>query len=335
MSSTRRASQDAGAPRPFDGLSPERVIGAVETVGLPCDGRVLALGSYENRVYQVGRDDDEPVVVKFYRPGRWSDAAILEEHAFSLELAAAEVPVVAPLLLDGQTLFNDGGFRFAVFPRRGGHWPELATAEDREWMGRFIGRMHAVAARGRFQHRPTLTMEAWAVEPARYLLRGGFVAVHVEQRFEDAVDQLLPLVERRFHDVGAYRQLRLHGDCHRGNVLWTDAGPHFVDLDDALTGPAVQDLWMLLAGSADEMQEQLQDMLRGYTRFVSFDSRQTRLIEALRALRLIHYNAWLARRWTDPAFPAAFPWFAEAMHWERLTRDLIEQAERLEATTHL
>jgi Ser/Thr protein kinase RdoA (MazF antagonist) len=335
MSATRRDSQNTGAPRPFEGLSPQLVVSAVEAIGLLSDGRVLALGSYENRVYQVGLDDAEPVVVKFYRPGRWSDAAILEEHAFELELAAAEVPVVAPISNDGRTLFSHDGFRFAIFPRRGGRWPELATADEREWMGRFIGRMHAVAGAGSFRHRPTLSMQSWGVEAADYLLSEGFVSPHIEPRFEDAVEQLLQLVDRRFHDVGAYRQIRLHGDCHRGNVLWTDAGPHFVDLDDAMMGPAVQDLWMLLAGSPQEMQDQLRDMLRGYTRFATFDSRQTGLIEALRALRLIHYNAWLARRWTDPAFPRAFPWFGEAAHWERVTADLIDQADRLDSTAYL
>lgn len=335
MDTTRDDPRQPGAARPFEGLSPQRVIDAVEAAGFRCDGRVLALGSYENRVYQVGLEDDAPVVVKFYRPGRWSDAAILEEHAFEFELAAAEVPVVAPIECEGRTLFEHTGFRFAVFPRCGGRWPELGTAEEREWMGRFLGRMHAVAAAGAFRHRPVLSIQSWGTDAAHELLRGGFVAAHVEQRFEAAVDGLLALIEARFREVGALRQLRLHGDCHRGNVLWTDAGPHFVDLDDAMTGPAVQDLWMLLAGSADEMQDQLQDLLRGYTRFASFESRQARLIEALRGLRLIHYNAWLARRWSDPAFPLAFPWFAEPAYWERFTADLIEQAGRIEETAWL
>jgi Ser/Thr protein kinase RdoA (MazF antagonist) len=335
MDITRDDPREPGAARPFDGLSPQCVIDAVESAAFHCDGRVFALGSYENRVYQVGLEGADPVVAKFYRPGRWPDAAILEEHAFELELAAAEVPVVAPLARAGRTLFEHAGFRFAIFPRRGGRWPELATAEDREWMGRFLGRMHVVGAAGAFRHRPVLSIQTWGIDAARALLDGGFVAAHVEQRFVTAVEGLLEQIDGRFDEVGAVRLLRLHGDCHRGNVLWTDAGPHFVDLDDAMTGPAVQDLWMLLAGSADEMHDQLQDLLRGYTRFAPFESRQAKLIEALRGLRLIHYNAWLARRWNDPAFPMAFPWFAEPTYWERLTADLVEQAGRIEESAWL
>ncbi len=316
-------------PHPFDALTPDAIVDAVEAAGLLCDGRVLALGSYENRVYQVGLEDAEPVVVKFYRPGRWSDEALLEEHAFALELAAAEIPVIAPRVLAGNTLLRHGGFRYAVYTRRGGQWPELGTEEDRQWMGRFLGRIHLVGARGRFTARPRLSPEAMGRGSVDYLLDAGHVPEYVAHRYERVTDELLEAVESAFEAAGELRFLRIHGDCHRNNVLWTPAGPHFVDLDDCMTGPAVQDLWMLLAGSAAEMRAQLDDLLEGYTQFADFDWREAALIEPLRALRMVHYAAWLARRWDDPAFPRAFPWFGEARYWERHTAELEEQLQAL------
>jgi len=321
---------------PFDRLTPDMILDAVEAAGLLGDGRILALGSYENRVYQVGIEGGEPVVAKFYRPGRWSDEAILEEHDFALELAAAEVPVVAPMVFprgpgeptgngDARSLLHHAGFRFALFPRRGGQWPELGTKDEREWMGRFLGRIHLVGGRRRFEHRPALSPQAMGRDSVGYLLDSGRIPQYVEHRYARIAGELLDRVEAAFGDVVPLRTLRIHGDCHRNNVLWTTAGPHFVDLDDCMSGPAIQDLWMLLAGSADEMRAQLDDFLEGYRQFADFDYREVRLIEPLRALRMVHYAAWLARRWDDPAFPRAFPWFADATYWERHAAELEEQ----------
>jgi Ser/Thr protein kinase RdoA (MazF antagonist) len=317
---------------PFATLSPDTVIEAIEAAGFLCDGRVLALGSYENRVYQVGIEDREPLVVKFYRPGRWTDASILEEHGFALELAAAEIPVIAPLRVGdaSQTLMTHAGFRLAIYPRRGGQWPELGTPDDRQWIGRFLGRIHGVGAAGRFEHRPKLSVEAMGRQSVDYLLDGDHIADYIAHRYELVSGELLDLVEARFEAAGPLRQLRIHGDCHRNNVLWTAAGPHFVDFDDCMTGPAIQDLWMLLAGSAAEMRVQLADVLEGYSQFATFDPVEIMLIEPLRALRMIHYAAWLARRWHDPAFPLAFPWFGEVRYWERHVAELEEQLMTLE-----
>jgi len=312
---------------PFDALTPDVIIDAVEACGPPCDGRVLALGSYENRVYQVGVEDDQPVVVKFYRPGRWTDEAILEEHAFALELAAAEIPVVAPMVAEvpGTSLHRHAGFRYAIYPRRGGQWPELGTKDEREWMGRFLGRIHMVGGRRRFEHRPSLSPEVMGWGSAHFLLESGLIPDYVSHRYERVVGELLDEAGSRFEQAGDLRYLRIHGDCHRNNVLWTPTGPHFVDLDDCMMGPAIQDLWMLLAGSRDEVRTQLDDFLEGYTQFADFDYREVALIEPLRALRMVHYAAWLARRWDDPAFPKAFPWFADATYWERHVAELEEQ----------
>jgi Ser/Thr protein kinase RdoA (MazF antagonist) len=322
---------------PFATLSPDLIADAVEAAGFPGDGRILALGSYENRVFQVGIEEAEPVVVKFYRPGRWTDAAIAEEHAFARELAAAEIPVIAPLELEPGGELGDGpvatfgGFRFAVYPRRGGQWPELGTADDRQWIGRFLGRIHALGAARRFEHRPRLSAEAMGRESVEYLLAGECVPDYISHRYEQVTGELLDLVESRFLHAGTLRYFRIHGDCHRNNVLWTAAGPHFVDLDDCLTGPAIQDLWMLLAGRPEEMRVQLGEILEGYSQFAEFDPIEATLIESLRALRMVHYAAWLARRWHDPAFPRAFPWFGEPRYWERHVAELEEQVGALDA----
>ena len=315
---------------PYSTLTPDLVVEAIEAVGHASDGRVLALNSYENRVYQVGRDDSTPVVVKFYRPGRWSTPAILEEHEFALELARAELPVVAPEVHAGRTLFELGGFRYAVYPRQGGRWPELGTKEERAWMGRFIARIHAIGRTRAFHHRPRLDWRAMGLETADYLLDQGWIPPHLEAAYESLVEDVLGLVERRFAEATPYRTLRLHGDCHPGNVLWTDAGPHFVDLDDCMTGPAVQDLWMLLSGRPEEMSEQLHDLLEGYAEFADLDHHEISLIEPLRTLRIMHYAGWLARRWDDPAFPRAFPWFEEPKYWEQHVLDLREQLAAME-----
>jgi Ser/Thr protein kinase RdoA (MazF antagonist) len=310
---------------PYSELSPETVLDAIEALEYRCDGRVLALNSYENRVYQIGLEEGEPLVAKFYRPGRWSDAAIREEHAFAGELAAQEIPVVAPLLRDGGSLHVHHGFRYAVFPRRGGRWPELGLTDEREWVGRFLGRIHAVGRAAVFRERISLSMDDLGRNARDYVLDGEWMPDYLATKYADLTDELLAAVEARAHNWGGAGLGRILGDCHRGNILWTDLGPHFVDLDDCLTGPAVQDLWMLLSGGLQDMRTELQDLLKGYEQFLPFDRREIALIEPLRALRMIHYSAWLARRWHDPAFPQAFPWFAEPRYWEQHYRSLEEQ----------
>ncbi len=312
-------------PHPYDSLTPDVIIAAVESMERLSDGRILGLNSYENRVYQVGIEEQAPLIVKFYRPGRWSLAAIQEEHDFALELAAADIPVVPPLVHQGRSLFEHQGFHFALFERRGGRWPELGTRKEREWMGRFLGRIHMVGRRAPFQERGHLDIELLGEVSREYLLQEGWIPSHLEEAYDSLTQDLLDGIYDAFDRAGAVRSLRLHGDCHRGNVLWTEQGPHFVDLDDCITGPAIQDLWMLLSGPAPEMAEQLGHVLEGYTQFADFDYREIGLIESLRTLRMIHYSAWLARRWSDPAFPAAFPWFSEPRYWEEQILALREQ----------
>ena len=314
---------DAAAP--YAGLTPETVLDALERAGLRGDGRLLALNSYENRVYQVWLEDGSSVVAKFYRPGRWSDAQILEEHAFVLELAEREIPAVPPLAAEGRTLSEHAGFRFAVFPRRGGRTPELDRRDTLEWIGRFIGRLHAVGAVRPFAVRPALDMESFGREPRDWLLAHAFLPPDLLEAWKSAVDLALQAVAHCYARAGDVQALRLHGDCHAGNILWTDQGPHFVDFDYARTGPAVQDLWMLLSGERADMTRQLGDVLAGYEQFHEFDPRELHLVEALRTLRLIHYAAWIARRWDDPAFPAAFPWFNTQRYWQDRILELREQ----------
>jgi Ser/Thr protein kinase RdoA (MazF antagonist) len=310
---------------PFARLDPDRVLDAIESVGLHGDGRLLALNSYENRVYQIGRDEGEPVVVKFYRPNRWSAEQILEEHAFVAELAAREVPVVPACELDGRTLHEFDHFMFAVFPSRGGRAPELSDPKTLEWIGRFIGRIHAVGAIEPYRNRPAINIDTFGRAPRNYLLEHGFIPADLRITYISVIDQALTGVMRCYDRAGEVPLLRLHGDCHVGNVLWTKDGPHFVDFDDSRMGPAVQDLWMMLSGERSEMVRQLGDILSGYEDFADFDARQLHLVEALRTLRLIHYSAWLAMRWDDPAFPAAFPWFNTQRYWEERILELREQ----------
>ncbi len=318
------------APAPYADLTPATVLDALESAGLRGDGRLLALNSYENRVYQVGLEEGASVVAKFYRPGRWSDAQILEEHAFVAELAAREVPAVAPLGLDGSTLRAHAGYRFAVFPRRGGRTPELEDPETLRWLGRYLGRIHAAGAARAFVERPALDAHSFGREPRDWLLAHEFVPPDLREAWTSAADQALQGVARCYGRAGAVRSLRLHGDCHAGNVLWTDGGPHFVDFDDARTGPAVQDLWMLLSGERAAMESQLARLLEGYRQFRDFDARELHLVEALRTLRLLHYSAWIARRWDDPAFPAAFPWFNTQRYWQDRILELREQIALLD-----
>jgi Ser/Thr protein kinase RdoA (MazF antagonist) len=312
-------------PAPYSGLTPDRALDALASVGLRPDGRLLALNSYENRVYQAWMEEGPPLVVKYYRPARWSDAQILEEHAFAQELAAREIPVVAPLAIGDGTLHAFEGFRFAVFPRRGGRAPELEDAKTLEWIGRFLGRIHAAGATRAFRERPALDIESHGAEPREWLLASGLVPADLLEAWKSATALALDAVRCCYERAGDVKSIRLHGDCHAGNILWTDGGPHFVDFDDTRMGPAVQDLWMLLSGDQASMTRQLMGALSGYEDFCEFDPRELALVEALRTLRLVHYSAWIARRWDDPAFPAAFPWFGTQRYWQDRILELREQ----------
>lgn len=314
---------------PYYRLGPDTVLQAVESTGLLSDGRLLALNSYENRVYQVGIEEGTPIVVKFYRPGRWTNQQIQEEHDFSLELATAEIPLIAPTLIDGQSLHHHDGFRFTLFRRQGGHAPELEDRETRLWLGRFIGRIHAVARSRAFTSRPALTPERFGDESIETIMDGPWIPPHLENAFGSLVDDLMINIRNAYDSAGTVANIRLHGDCHPGNLLWRD-GPFFVDLDDCQSGPAIQDLWMLLSGDAADMESQLADVIEGYRQFCDFDLRELQLIEALRTLRMLHHAAWLARRWDDPAFPIAFPWFDGPRYWEDLVLSLREQLSAMQ-----
>jgi Ser/Thr protein kinase RdoA (MazF antagonist) len=307
---------------PYATLSPDAVIDAVESTGVYTDGRLLALNSFENRVYQVGIEDGAPIVVKFYRAGRWSDAAILEEHAFAAELAAAELPVVAPVKVDNSTLQHHAGFRFALYPRQGGRAPELESAENLAWVGRLLARMHGVGSRGRFHARGSVDRATFIEAPSKIVMGSSLLPDTARDRYARVVVRLDALIAQRWIET---QTLRLHGDCHAGNVLWTDSGPHFVDLDDARMGPAVQDLWMLATNP-----RAMDALLEGYEEFRDFDRRELALVEPLRLMRQILYAGWIAQRWDDPAFPLAFPFAGETRWWEQHVNDLQEAASALE-----
>jgi Ser/Thr protein kinase RdoA (MazF antagonist) len=310
---------------PYDRLTPDRVIDAVESAGFRPDARLLALNSYENRVYQVGIEDGDPVVAKFYRPDRWSDRQILEEHAFARELQEADISVVAPLEDHrGASLHEFEGFRFALFPRRGGYPPELDNPDNLLVLGRTLGRIHAVGGADRFRTRETLSVERMLLVNREFLL-DKFIPAELVPAYESLTRDLSDVVVQVYGEVGPGDQIRLHGDCHVGNILWRDDTAHFVDLDDCCTGPAVQDLWMLLSGERHERQLQLSEIMEGYAEFCDFDPRQLRWIEALRSMRLVNYAAWLARRWHDPAFPRSFTWFNTERYWAEHILELREQ----------
>ncbi len=336
----------------FAALTPDFVLEALAAIGLMGDGRLTPLNSYENRVYLAHLEPGTPlaeahpaVVLKFYRPGRWSTPQIEEEHAFALELAAAEVPVVAPLVMGGRTLHEHGGLRFGVCPRRGGRAPELDDDEALEWIGRFLARLHTVGARQRFAQRPAVDAAAYGQAPRQWLLDHGALPLEVEREWADASQDVLDLIAHCALPIGAsatdkpksdaIATLRLHADCHLGNILWTPTdrpggGPHFVDLDDCRSGPAVQDLWMLLPGERAERQRALVMLLDGYEQVRDFDRRELALIEPLRTLRLIHYSAWLAQRRGDPAFALAFADFGSVAYWRGQIDLLRAQAEAIE-----
>jgi Ser/Thr protein kinase RdoA (MazF antagonist) len=317
-------------PPPYAKLTPDCILDAIDSAGFRCDGRMQALNSYENRVYQAWLEDGTSLIAKFYRPGRWPDAAILEEHRFSLELAEREIPVVAPLVLGGGTLHTHGGYRFALYPRRPGRSPELEDTDTLRWLGRFLGRIHAVGALRSFVHRPAIDIESFGSEPSRFVLENDFVPADLRDTYRSVVEDVIGRVRRAYQRAGRVPAIRLHGDCHAGNILWTGEGPHFVDLDDARMGPPVQDIWMWLSGERDAMQAQLAAVIAGYREFNDFATGQLALIEALRTLRMIHYAGWLARRWGDPAFPAAFTFFNTQRYWQDHILALREQAAALD-----
>lgn len=310
---------------PFANLTPDLVLDAVSGRGVEVDGRLFALNSYENRVYRIGVAQGAPLVAKFYRAGRWSDEQILEEHAFARELAGRDLAVAVPIAFDGQTLLEHGEFRFALFPWLGGRGVEFDSAADFALLGRTLGRLHAVGAMRRFATRVRLTPQRLGHAARALVLESGFIPPELVDRYAEVSEALIDAVEREWDAVQGIATLRLHGDCHLGNLLWGEQGPVFVDLDDCMTGPAVQDLWMLLSGDEHERAHQLGVVLEGYEDFRDFDRGEIALIEALRTLRILHYAAWLARRWHDPAFPLHFPWFNTQHYWQEHVLTLREQ----------
>ena len=318
------------APAPFDALDPDAVFAAAESIGLEPSGRLFALNSYENRVYQLGDEQGALWVLKFYRPARWSDAAIGEEHAFTFELAAAELPVAAPLTRDGRSLFVHAKLRFAAFPYLAGRAPELGDLATLSLLGRTLARIHAIGNRARFAHRPKLSLARLGEQAQQMVLDSGFVPEALSEQYERVSAQVIGRVRQCFDGFGPLPQLRIHGDCHVGNILWRENGPLFVDLDDCMSGPRIQDLWMFLSGDAASQQSSWAAIMEGYELFGEFDYAELTLVEALRSLRILHYASWIAHRWGDPAFPRAFPWFSDARFWERHISDLFEQLSAMD-----
>ncbi len=319
---------DASDVKPFTGLSPDVVLDAAASVGLDVDGRLFALNSYENRVYQLGSSQGH-LVLKFYRPERWSDDQIAEEHQFAVELAAAELPVAAPVAIGGQTLFFYREFRFAAFPWMRGRAPELDDTDARQLLGRSLARIHQIGALRPFRNRPRLGIQRLGIDACEQVLAGELLPEVLRERYAQVSEALLGQVDEAFGAAGPLREIRIHGDCHLGNLLWNEQGPAFVDLDDCVTGPRVQDLWMLLSGSPSDQRRQWAELLEGYTQFADFDLHEVSLIEPLRTLRMLHHAAWVSHRWRDPAFPRAFPWFGEHRYWEGYLGDLRDQLEVL------
>ncbi len=332
-----KSSPDTTSSHPFETLTPSFVINAVESQGYLSDGRLLALNSYENRVYQVGIEEQAPLIAKFYRPHRWTPAQIQEEHDFSAELLEQELSVVAPWRNEQQeSLFNYEGFLFALYPRQGGYAPELDNEKHLEILGRTLGRLHAIGSTRDFQHRQRFDIQRMGAESIQ-LINADFMPCELQAAYTSLTGDLLAHIERQRPLLESCDFIRVHGDCHVGNVLWRDDIPHFVDFDDALMAPAIQDLWMLLSGDTQQQREQMNVILRGYEDFFEFDDRQMQLIETLRTLRILHYSAWLARRWEDPAFPHSFPWFNSVRYWSDHILQLREQLSALQerkVTTH-
>jgi len=316
-------------PHPFQSLTPDFIMDAVESQGFSCDCRTFALNSYENRVYQVGIEDGHPLIAKFYRPNRWSDEQIMEEHNFCFELQEHELPVVAPLVnARGESLFHYGIFRFALYPRQGGHAPEFDNLDNLLILGRMLGRIHAIGAVRPFAHRPVLDIQSFGYASCA-LIRESFIPAEYRESYAALTSQLLAAIEAILAGAGTVRYIRAHGDCHAGNILWRGGAPHFVDFDDARMAPAVQDLWMMLSGERPRQTAQLAELIEGYNEFCDFNPRELQLVNALRALRMLHYSAWLARRWEDPIFPRTFPWFNTIRYWGEQILELREQLAAL------
>ncbi len=311
-------------PHPYQALTPDVVLDAVESLGYLSDARILALNSYENRVYQVGIEGKAPLIAKFYRPNRWSRGQILEEHHFAHELVELEVPVVPPTMINNETLHHFEGFDFAVYERKGGHAPELDNLDHLLVIGRLLGRLHNCGRAKPFVERPNFNLQEFASRPQQFLLQHEFIPAHLTEAYQTLTDDLISATQTIWQSVNT-DHIRLHGDCHPGNILWRDDSAFFVDLDDARSGPAVQDLWMLLNGDRASQCSQLSEILEGYQQFASFDFAQLNLIETLRTWRIMHYAAWLARRWQDPAFPHSFPWFNTERFWAEHILELREQ----------
>lgn len=315
---------------PFETLTPDFIMDAVESMGFLCDGRLFPLNSYENRVYQVGIEDEQPLIAKFYRPSRWSNEQILEEHQFCFELAEQELPVVAPMILaDSTSLFEYKAFRFALFPRKGGHAPEFDNLDNLLILGRLLGRIHLIGASRPFQHRPTLDSVSFGHQSAEFISEH-FIPMELKTAYDTLSKDLLQAVDEVIQASEGVRHIRLHGDCHSGNILWRDDNPHFVDFDDTRMAPAVQDVWMFLSGDRMRQTAQLSEIVEGYSEFYDFNPRELQLVEALRTLRMMHYSAWLARRWGDPAFPMNFPWFNSVRYWSEHILELREQFAALQ-----
>ncbi|WP_350939886.1 serine/threonine protein kinase [Vibrio metschnikovii] len=311
----------------FDALTPDLIWYALESIGVRAESGFLALNSYENRVYQFTDEESRRFVVKFYRPQRWTEQQIQEEHDFALELAAAEIPLAPPLVINGNSLHYYQGYYFALFTSMGGRQFEVDNPQQLEWVGRFLGRIHKIGESKTFIHRPSLGLEEYLYQPKRVLEQASFIPSHLQNAFFNDLNLLIERIEQYWQPTQS--PIRLHGDCHPGNILWRD-GPMFVDLDDARNGPAVQDLWMLLSGDRQEKLVQLDILLEGYQEFCDFNPQQLKLIEPLRGLRMVHYMAWLAKRWHDPAFPLAFPWFNDPKYWEGQVLAFKEQLSALE-----
>jgi Ser/Thr protein kinase RdoA (MazF antagonist) len=314
----------------FSALSPDLIIDGLESAGFVVDSGLLALNSYENRVYQFHDDNLIKYVTKFYRPQRWQLEQIKEEHDFSFELAEQELPIVAPLKVDGQSLFEYQGYHFAVFPCRGGRIFEVDNLDQLEWMGRFIARIHAVSSQHDFKYRPSFNSNEMLLQARETILSSNYVPKSLLTPFVTILDQVIAIATEQYLPVKQMREIRLHGDCHAGNILWRDEGPHFVDLDDCRSGPAIQDLWMMLSGDRQQQLLQLDTLLMGYEEFNTFENEQLILIESLRTMRVVNYMAWLCKRWQDPAFPQNFPWFNTEKYWEQQILMLKEQMSALQ-----
>jgi Ser/Thr protein kinase RdoA (MazF antagonist) len=314
----------------FSALSPDLIIDGLESAGFVVDSGLLALNSYENRVYQFHDDNLVKYVTKFYRPQRWQLQQIKEEHDFSFELAEQELPIVAPLKVDGQSLFEYQGYHFAVFPCRGGRIFEVDNLDQLEWMGRFIARIHAVSSQHDFKYRPSFNSNEMLLQARETILSSNYVPKSLLTPFVTILDQVIAIATEQYLPVKQMREIRLHGDCHAGNILWRDEGPHFVDLDDCRSGPAIQDLWMMLSGDRQQQLLQLDTLLMGYEEFNTFENEQLILIESLRTMRVVNYMAWLCKRWQDPAFPQNFPWFNTEKYWEQQILMLKEQMSALQ-----